>query len=249
MKRGGSAKLGMLTRESSLGKLREEERLRTLAKQDTRGKLIAAAQEREAREKATAGPKLITDAKPDEVRRYRPPEKKPTKVESGKKDPPPSRPQPPLPPPPQYHPTPTPTTTPVPSPNPAPTAKPTPTPSNAQLAKLKTKFTKKCSKPLKLLAKLRKTLRSLTQQPAFFLLIIGTVLLSCVVLALNAPYASYMSPGLSEALNVLEILCTSVFTLEAVIVFIALGPSHYLRSGSHIFELVIVIGCWVDSTC
>ena len=60
MKRGGSAKLGMLTRESSLGKLREEERLRTLAKQDTRGKLIAAAQEREAREKATAGPKLIT---------------------------------------------------------------------------------------------------------------------------------------------------------------------------------------------
>ena len=58
-----------------------------------------------------------------------------------------------------------------------------------------------------------------------------------------------MTPGLSRTLDVLEIICTSVFTLEAVIFFIALGPIHYLRSGSHIFELVIVIGCWVDITC
>ena len=58
-----------------------------------------------------------------------------------------------------------------------------------------------------------------------------------------------MTPRLSRVLDVLEIICTSVFTLEAVIFFIALGPIHYLRSGSHIFELVIVIGCWVDITC
>lgn len=79
--------------------------------------------------------------------------------------------------------------------------------------------------------------------------IIGTVLLSCVVLALNAPYATYMTPRLSNTLAVLEVICTSIFTLEAVIFFIADGPSHYLQSTAHVFELVIVLGCWVDIIC
>ena len=100
------------------------------------------------------------------------------------------------------------------------------------------KLEKKLAKPLKLLARLRKMLQKLTQRPAFTATIIGTVLLSCVVLALNAPYALYMTPRLSGTLDVLEILCTSIFTLESVIFFIADGPSHYLRSGAHVFELV-----------
>ena len=79
LKRGDSAKPGMLKRQST-GTLKERARIRALAKQDTRGQLIAAAKEREAQDKATAGPKLITDAKPNEDRKYRPPEKKPTKV-------------------------------------------------------------------------------------------------------------------------------------------------------------------------
>jgi len=121
--------------------------------------------------------------------------------------------------------------------------KPTP------LKKLVKKLEKKFKKPLKLLARLRKALQTLTQRPAFTVTIIGTVLLSCVVLALNAPYALYMTPRLSNTLDVLEILCTSIFTLESVIFLIADGPSHYLRSGPHVFELVIVIGCWVDIIC
>ena len=79
LKRGDSAKPGMLKRQST-GVQKEPARIRALAKQDTRGQLIAAAKEREAQQGTTAGPKLITDAKSDEARRYRPPEKKPTKV-------------------------------------------------------------------------------------------------------------------------------------------------------------------------
>ena len=61
-----------------------------------------------------------------------------------------------------------------------------------KVGKLVAKLEKKLKKPLKLLAKLRKALRTLTEKRAFFGLIIGTVLLSCVVLALNAPYALYI---------------------------------------------------------
>ena len=96
LKRGDSAKPGMLKRQST-GALKERARIRALAKQDTRGQLIAAAKEREALDKATAGPKLITDAKPNEDRKYRPPEKKPTKVgtRAGKRQKRPLPPQPP----------------------------------------------------------------------------------------------------------------------------------------------------------
>ena len=79
MKRGDSAKPGMLKKQST-GVQAERARIRALAKQDTRGQLISAAKEREAQQGTTAGPKLITDAKSDEARRYRPPQKKPTKV-------------------------------------------------------------------------------------------------------------------------------------------------------------------------
>jgi hypothetical protein len=98
-------------------------------------------------------------------------------------------------------------------------------------------------------AQVRKPLKKLTKSKWFAALIIFSVLLSCAVLALDAPHAAYMKDNLwlKDVFTVIEVVCTSIFTIESVTFFVADGPYHYFRSGNHVFELIIVIGCWVGS--
>jgi hypothetical protein len=83
----------------------------------------------------------------------------------------------------------------------------------------------------------------IASNPKFDSFIMGTIMFNCFIMAMKTHGESQAMTDFQEAMN---ILCTIIFTAEAVIKIFAFGASEYFRDSWNRFDFFVVVGSWVD---
>ena len=91
---------------------------------------------------------------------------------------------------------------------------------------------------------LRDKIHTFVKWDAFEYFMVLVVVVSCVVLALDAPYSEYArdNPDILDTFKIIEYVMLGIFSVECILFFIALGPIGYFKSMPQVFALAIVVG-------
>eukprot|EP01043_Picozoa_sp_COSAG02_P025790 COSAG02_NODE_1462_length_12490_cov_71.373820_8_plen_1201_part_00 len=83
----------------------------------------------------------------------------------------------------------------------------------------------------------------IASNPKFDTFIMCTIVANCVVMAMKTHGESEAMSNFQEGVN---LICTIIFTAEAVVKIFAFGHSEYFRDAWNRFDFVVVAGSWVD---